>query len=74
MFLICVCEREKKKEKKREVFDMILIVKENHFCRNNAGIFSQNLEFSEDKIEMTYATNYLGNLLICPYIIDSVSL
>lgn len=74
LFLICVCEREKKKEKKREVFDMILIVKENHFCRNNAGIFSQNLEFSEDKIEMTYATNYLGNLLICPYIIDSVSL
>ncbi|WRX17687.1 Short-chain dehydrogenase/reductase SDR - like 10 [Theobroma cacao] len=27
---------------------------------NNAGIFSQNLEFSEDKIEMTFATNYLG--------------
>ncbi|KAF2312925.1 hypothetical protein GH714_042468 [Hevea brasiliensis] len=29
---------------------------------NNAGIFSQNLEFSEDKIEMTFATNYLDSL------------
>ncbi|KAH8492960.1 hypothetical protein H0E87_022276 [Populus deltoides] len=28
---------------------------------NNAGIYSQKLEFSEDKIEMTFATNYLGN-------------
>ncbi|XP_028056992.1 short-chain dehydrogenase TIC 32, chloroplastic-like [Camellia sinensis] len=28
---------------------------------NNAGKFSQELEFSEDKIEMTFATNYLGN-------------
>ncbi|MED6105966.1 hypothetical protein PIB30_000757 [Stylosanthes scabra] len=26
---------------------------------NNAGIFSPNLEFSEDKFEMTFATNYL---------------
>ncbi|MBA0558616.1 hypothetical protein Golob_015628 [Gossypium lobatum] len=26
---------------------------------NNAGIFSQKLEFSEDKFEMTFATNYL---------------
>lgn len=32
--------------------------------RNNAGKFSQKLEFSEDKFEMTFATNYLGNLLI----------
>ncbi|KAE8663327.1 tryptophan aminotransferase-related protein 2-like [Hibiscus syriacus] len=29
---------------------------------NNAGIFSQNLEFSEDKIEMTFATNYIDSL------------
>lgn len=29
--------------------------------RNNAGVYSKNLEFSEDKIEMTFATNYLGN-------------
>lgn len=28
--------------------------------RNNAGVFSQKLEFSEDKIELTMATNYLG--------------
>lgn len=34
------------------------------FCRNNAGIYSQNLEFSEEKIEMTFATNYLGNLIL----------
>ena len=27
-------------------------------------MFSQNLEFSEDKIEMTFATNYLGSFLI----------
>mgnify|MGYP004716005123 FL=1 len=39
-----------------------LIVKVKLFCRNNAGKFSQNLEFSEDKIEMTFATNYLGNI------------
>ncbi|KHG02454.1 Short-chain dehydrogenase TIC 32, chloroplastic [Gossypium arboreum] len=31
---------------------------------NNAGIFSQKLEFSEDKFEMTFATNYL--VLILP--------
>lgn len=32
----------------------------SQFCRNNGGIFSQALEYSEDKIEMTFATNYLG--------------
>ncbi|PSR89564.1 Short-chain dehydrogenase [Actinidia chinensis var. chinensis] len=31
---------------------------------NNAGKFSQKLEFSEDKIEMTFATNYLGHFLL----------
>ncbi|CAN1335047.1 Short-chain dehydrogenase TIC 32 B, chloroplastic [Linum perenne] len=30
-----------------------------HILINNAGIFSHNLEFSEDKVEMTFATNYL---------------
>ncbi|CDP16954.1 unnamed protein product [Coffea canephora] len=34
-----------------------------HILINNAGKFSQNLEFSEDKIEMTFATNYLEMLL-----------
>nr|AFK35475.1 unknown [Medicago truncatula] len=27
---------------------------------NNAGVFSQDLEFSAEKIEMTFATNYLA--------------
>ncbi|AET01869.1 S49 protease IV family peptidase [Medicago truncatula] len=31
---------------------------------NNAGIFSQVLEFSAEKIEMTFATNYLDTFLI----------
>ncbi|CAI0547446.1 unnamed protein product [Linum tenue] len=33
-----------------------------HILINNAGIYSRGLEFSEDKIEMTFATNYLGKL------------
>ncbi|KAF3563898.1 hypothetical protein DY000_02015722, partial [Brassica cretica] len=34
------------------------------FCsQNNAGIFSPNLEFSEEKIELTFATNFLGSFL-----------
>ncbi|KAK8680136.1 hypothetical protein V6N13_109090 [Hibiscus sabdariffa] len=37
---------------------------------NNAGIFSQNLEFSEDKIEMTFATNYLGTPTAMTLFID----
>lgn len=28
--------------------------------RNNAGVYSPNLEFSEQKVELTFATNYLG--------------
>lgn len=48
---------------------MVIIVKQgqvrtDQFYRNNAGIFSQNLEFSEDKIETTFATNYLGTFLV----------
>ncbi|KAL1213768.1 Short-chain dehydrogenase TIC 32 B [Cardamine amara subsp. amara] len=31
---------------------------------NNAGVFSPNLEFSEDKIELTFATNFLGHYLL----------
>lgn len=30
--------------------------------RNNAGVYSPNLEFSEQKVEITFATNYLGKL------------
>ncbi|KAK7411092.1 hypothetical protein VNO78_02481 [Psophocarpus tetragonolobus] len=39
---------------------------------NNAGIFSQNLEFSEDKIEMTFATNYLGHFLLTEILLDKM--
>ncbi|KAK3033486.1 hypothetical protein RJ639_032715 [Escallonia herrerae] len=40
-----------------------LMVDVKSLCRNNAGKFSNKLEFSEDKIEMTFATNYLGKIL-----------
>ncbi|KAI4343723.1 hypothetical protein L6164_011038 [Bauhinia variegata] len=39
---------------------------------NNAGIFSQNLEFSEDKIEMTFATNYLGHFLLTEMLLEKM--
>ncbi|KAK8583697.1 hypothetical protein V6N12_067958 [Hibiscus sabdariffa] len=39
---------------------------------NNAGIFSQNLEFSEDKIEMTFATNYLGHYLLTEMLLEKM--
>ncbi|KAL2639338.1 hypothetical protein AAZV13_06G164400 [Glycine max] len=39
---------------------------------NNAGMFSQNLEFSEDKIEMTFATNYLGHFLLTEILLDKM--
>ncbi|XP_002511352.2 short-chain dehydrogenase TIC 32 B, chloroplastic [Ricinus communis] len=39
---------------------------------NNAGIFSQNLEFSEDKIEMTFATNYLGHFLLTELLLEKM--
>ncbi|XP_047940727.1 short-chain dehydrogenase TIC 32, chloroplastic isoform X2 [Salvia hispanica] len=35
-----------------------------HILINNAGKYSQKLEFSEDKIELTFATNYLGHFLL----------
>ncbi|PHT63304.1 hypothetical protein T459_32881 [Capsicum annuum] len=34
-----------------------------HILINNAGKFSQKLEFSEDKYELTFATNYLEMLV-----------
>ncbi|XP_052180932.1 short-chain dehydrogenase TIC 32 B, chloroplastic isoform X2 [Diospyros lotus] len=37
---------------------------------NNAGKFSQKLEFSEDKIEMTFATNYLGHFLLTEMLLE----
>ncbi|KAL5544084.1 hypothetical protein UlMin_007868 [Ulmus minor] len=39
---------------------------------NNAGIFSQTLEYSEDKIEMTFATNYLGHFLLTELLLEKM--
>ncbi|KAF7838296.1 short-chain dehydrogenase TIC 32, chloroplastic-like [Senna tora] len=39
---------------------------------NNAGIFSQNLEFSEEKIETTFATNYLGHFLLTEMLLEKM--
>ncbi|XVE54991.1 hypothetical protein DITRI_Ditri03aG0125300 [Diplodiscus trichospermus] len=39
---------------------------------NNAGIFSKNMEFSEDKIEMTFATNYLGHYLLTEMLLEKM--
>uniref|UniRef100_A0A803P966 Uncharacterized protein n=1 Tax=Cannabis sativa TaxID=3483 RepID=A0A803P966_CANSA len=39
---------------------------------NNAGIFSQTLEYSEDKIEMTFATNYLGHYLLTEMLLEKM--
>ncbi|XAR50216.1 Very-long-chain 3-oxoacyl-CoA reductase [Bertholletia excelsa] len=39
---------------------------------NNAGKFSQKLEFSEDKVEMTFATNYLGHFLLTELLLDNM--
>ncbi|KAK7330521.1 hypothetical protein VNO77_24716 [Canavalia gladiata] len=37
---------------------------------NNAGMYSQSLEFSEEKIEMTFATNYLGHFLLTKMLLE----
>ncbi|ESW27454.1 hypothetical protein PHAVU_003G203300 [Phaseolus vulgaris] len=39
---------------------------------NNAGMYSQNLEFSEEKLEMTFATNYLGHFLLTKMLIEKM--
>ncbi|GJT02742.1 short-chain dehydrogenase TIC 32, chloroplastic [Tanacetum coccineum] len=39
---------------------------------NNAGKFSQKLEFSEDKFEMTFATNYLGHFLLTELLLEKM--
>lgn len=39
---------------------------------NNAGVFSQKLEFSEDKFEMTLATNYLGHFLLTELLLEKM--
>ncbi|KAL4036336.1 hypothetical protein IC575_005069 [Cucumis melo] len=39
---------------------------------NNAGVFSKNLEFSEDKVELTFATNYLGHYLLTERLLEKM--
>ncbi|XP_021733571.1 short-chain dehydrogenase TIC 32, chloroplastic-like [Chenopodium quinoa] len=39
---------------------------------NNAGVFSQKLEFSEDKIELTMATNYFGHFLLTELLLEKM--
>ncbi|XP_057519548.1 short-chain dehydrogenase TIC 32 B, chloroplastic-like [Amaranthus tricolor] len=39
---------------------------------NNAGVYSQKLEFSEDKIELTLATNYLGHFLLTELLLEKM--
>ncbi|KAL6973184.1 NADP-retinol dehydrogenase [Sarracenia purpurea var. burkii] len=39
---------------------------------NNAGKYSKKLEFSEDKIEMTFATNYLGPFLLTELLLEKM--
>ncbi|CAK9137572.1 unnamed protein product [Ilex paraguariensis] len=39
---------------------------------NNAGKFSQRLEYSEDKMEMTFATNYLGHFLLTEMLLEKM--
>ncbi|XP_042500357.1 short-chain dehydrogenase TIC 32 B, chloroplastic-like isoform X2 [Macadamia integrifolia] len=39
---------------------------------NNAGKFSQKLEFSEDKVEMTFATNYLGHYFLTEMLLEKM--
>ncbi|XP_031092437.1 short-chain dehydrogenase TIC 32, chloroplastic [Ipomoea triloba] len=43
-----------------------------HILINNAGKFSQKLEFSEDKIELTFATNYLGHFLLTEMLLEKM--
>ncbi|KAI5665170.1 hypothetical protein M9H77_24493 [Catharanthus roseus] len=65
--------------------DLSSIASVNRFCSqflslgfplniliNNAGKFSQKLEFSEDKIEMTFATNYLGHFLMTEMLMEKM--
>ncbi|CAL1405274.1 unnamed protein product [Linum trigynum] len=43
-----------------------------HILINNAGIYSRGLELSEDKIEMTFATNYLGHFLVTELLVEKM--
>ncbi|PIN13860.1 Dehydrogenases with different specificities (related to short-chain alcohol dehydrogenases) [Handroanthus impetiginosus] len=43
-----------------------------HILINNAGKYSNKLEFSEDKIELTFATNYLGHFLLTEMLLEKM--
>ncbi|KAI3464124.1 hypothetical protein Pfo_020787 [Paulownia fortunei] len=43
-----------------------------HILINNAGKYSHKLEFSEDKIELTFATNYLGHFLLTEMLLEKM--
>src|SRR6185295_19215323 len=44
--------------------------KQLHVLINNAGVFLPNREVSEDGIEKTFATNYLGHFLLTHLLLD----
>ncbi|OWM65427.1 hypothetical protein CDL15_Pgr009017 [Punica granatum] len=39
---------------------------------NNAGVYSPKMELSEQKVEMTFATNYLGHYLLTELLLDKM--
>ncbi|XP_057784876.1 short-chain dehydrogenase TIC 32 B, chloroplastic-like isoform X1 [Salvia miltiorrhiza] len=43
-----------------------------HILINNAGIFPHKQEFSEDNIELTFATNYLGHFLLTKMLLEKM--
>ncbi|KAB1223446.1 Short-chain dehydrogenase TIC 32, chloroplastic [Morella rubra] len=57
---------------KRFCFEFLSLGLPLNILVNNGGIFSQHLEFSEDKIEMTFATNYLGHFLLTEMLLDKM--
>ncbi|KAL3849880.1 hypothetical protein ACJIZ3_011762 [Penstemon smallii] len=43
-----------------------------HILINNAGIMSNKLKFSEDNIEQTFATNYIGHFLLTEMLLEKI--
>ncbi|KAL3835224.1 hypothetical protein ACJIZ3_009960 [Penstemon smallii] len=43
-----------------------------HIIINNAGKYSHKLEFSEDNIELTFATNYIGHFLLTEMLLEKI--
>src|SRR6185295_18504532 len=46
--------------------------KQLHVLINNAGVFLPNREVSEDGIEKTFATNYLGHFLLTHLLLNTL--